>query len=362
MGALGAAIALLTGGGAVFLGQEKFGALPEGEELLRIKASPNYVDGEFRNLIPRPVLSNGSSFAGSFLNFLMKKKDPNVRPSRVPCEKPHFHALQNAGDVLVWLGHSSFYLQLNGKRILIDPVLSDYASPVPFSVRAFPGSTVCSARDFPPIDCLIISHDHWDHLDYDTVTALRENIGHVVCPLGAGSHFLRWGFERGRILEADWGETLNIGEIRIHVVTASHYSGRSLTRNKTLWAGFMLEALSRRIFFSGDSGYGPHFADIGRRFSGVDLALLDSGQYNENWKYIHMTPEEAVQAALDLGAKSMLPAHIGRFALAYHPWNEPFRRAYAAAQNANLPLLTPVIGQAVRLEDPLPALPRWWEG
>lgn len=363
LGASGAALALLAGGGAAFLGQEKFGALPEGEELLRIQDSPNYADGEFRNLIPRPVLSNGDSFAGSFFRFLMKKKDPNVRPSRVPSEKPHFRALQNAGDALVWLGHSSFYLQLSGKRILIDPVLGSYASPVPFSVTAFPGSTVCLAQDLPPIDCLIISHDHWDHLEYATAAALKENIGHVVCPLGIGAHFLRWGFERSRILEGDWGEALTLSDrLRIHIVTASHYSGRSLTRNKTLWAGFMLETPLRNIFFSGDSGYGPHFADIGRRFSGVDLALLDSGQYNENWKYIHMTPEEAVQAALDLGAKSMLPAHVGRFALAYHAWDEPFRRAYAAAQKANIPLLTPVIGQAVRLEDTPPALPRWWEG
>ncbi len=362
LGAAAAALALGAGGGAAFLGQEKFGALPEGDELLRIKASPNYVDGEFRNLIPRPVLSDGSSLAGTFFRFLLKKRPSDVQPGRVPSQKPDFRALQHAGDTLVWLGHSSFYLQLGGRRLLIDPVLGNHASPVSFSVPAFPGSTPCSARDLPPIDCLLISHDHWDHLEYATVAELRDRTGLVVCGLGTGAHFLRWGFDKARICEADWGDVVNInGNLRIHVTTASHYSGRALTRNKALWTGFMLETPSRKIFFSGDGGYGPHFADMGRRFSGVDLALLDSGQYNESWKYIHMTPEEAVQAAVDLGAKSMLPAHTGRFALAYHPWDEPFRRAYAAAEKARMPLLAPVIGRPVSLETPLPVLPRWWE-
>ena len=362
LGAAAATLALGAGGSAAFLAQEKFGALPEGEALSRIKASPNYVDGEFRNLIARPVLSDGSTLPGTFFRFLLKKRDPSVQPHAVPSQRPDFRALEHAGDTLVWLGHSSFFLQLGGKRLLIDPVLGSHASPVSFSVRAFPGSTPCSARDLPPVDCLLISHDHWDHLDYPTVMALKERIGLVVCGLGTGAHFLRWGFDRARIHEADWGEVLNIGDkLRIHVTTASHYSGRGLTRNQALWTGFLLETPVRKVFFSGDGGYGPHFADMGRHFHGIDLALLDSGQYNESWKYIHMTPEEAVQAAMDLGARHLLPAHTGKFPLAYHPWDEPFRRAVKATEKTPLRLVTPLIGQAVSLEQTLPYFPRWWE-
>lgn len=345
-----------------FLGQEKFGALPEAEDMLRITASPHFRNGIFHNLVPRPVLSDGSTLAGTLFRFLTEKRVNTEPPRPVPSLRPDFSALRSAGDTLVWLGHSSFFLQLGGRRVLIDPVLGDHASPVSFNVPAFPGSTPCSVDDIPPVDCLLISHDHWDHLEYPTVMALRERIGLVVCGLGMGAHFRRWGFDRARIREADWGETLNIGDtLRIHVTTASHYSGRGITRNKALWTGFLLETPGRRVFFSGDSGYGPHFADLGRRFSGVDIALLDSGQYNERWKYIHMTPEQAVRAATDLGAACLLPAHTGRFALAYHPWDEPFRRAVLAAEKASLRLVTPVIGQALSLAGPLPALPRWWE-
>ena len=361
LGAAAAALALGAGGGAAFLGQEKFGALPEEDALLRIKASPNYAGGEFRNLIPRPVLSDGSSLAGTFFRFITKKRAPSVVPHAVPSMRPDFRSLSPAKDALIWLGHSSFFLQLGGRRLLIDPVFSDHASPVSFNVRAFPGTMLCTAADLPPIDVLLISHDHWDHLDYATVTALRDRIGTVVCGLGTGAHFLRWGFEAARIREADWGDALPVGErLRIHVTTASHYSGRGLTRNQALWAGFLLQTPERSIFFSGDSGYGPHFADIGRRFGGVDIALLDSGQYNESWKYIHMTPEEAVQAAADLGARRLLPAHTGKFALAYHPWDEPFRRASAAAAGSSVRLLTPVMGETVLLDADSNFAP-WWE-
>ncbi len=362
LGAAAATLALGAGGGAAFLGQKKFGALPEGEALLRIKASPNYKGGQFCNLVPRPVLSDGSTLAGTFFRFITKKRDASVTPRAVPSVRPDFRAMTSGEDALIWLGHSSFFLQLGGKRLLIDPVLDDHASPVSFNVRAFPGSTPCSVSDLPPIDCLLISHDHWDHLDYATVTALRDRIGLVLCGLGTGAHFLRWGFEKTRLREADWGETLCLGDrLRIHVTTASHYSGRGLTRNQALWTGFLMETPERSVFFSGDGGYGAHFADMGRRFGRVDIALLDSGQYNESWKYIHMTPEEAVQAAADLGARYVLPAHTGRFALAYHPWDEPFRRAEKAAAQSPVQLLTPLIGETVTLTRPLPVFPRWWE-
>ena len=162
--------------------------------------------------------------------------------------------------------------------------------------------------------------------------------------------------------EADWGDSVSVdGDVRVTLTTASHYSGRSLTRNKTLWTGFLLESANLRVFFSGDSGYGPHFADIRKRFGSPDLALLDCGQYNERWKYIHMTPEEAVQATLDLGAGALLPAHAGKFSLAYHSWDDPFRRVTAASSGKDFSLVTPVIGEAVFPGRAMPVFPRWWE-
>lgn len=360
----GAAVTAGAGAGGVlsFLGQEKFGALPEGEEMRRILLSPHYADGEFRNLIPRPVLSDGSSFAGALIRSLVEKKTDPEPPCPVPSRTPDFSRLDASRDAVIWLGHSSFLLHLGGRRFLIDPVFSDHAAPVSFSTRAFAGTTPLTARDLPPVDGLLISHDHWDHLDYPTVMALKEKTKMVVCGLGTGAHFRRWGFSRSAVHEADWGDSVEIGKnVRVTLTTASHYSGRSLTRNRTLWTGFMLESTARRVFFSGDSGYGPHFADIAQRFGSPDLALLDCGQYNERWKYIHMTPEEAVQAAQDMGAKAFLPAHAGKFSLAYHSWDDPFRRVTAAAADKKFSLVTPVIGDVVFLDQPMPGFSRWWE-
>ena len=351
-----------AGGVLAFLRQEKFGALPEGEALQRIAASPHQVNGEFRNLVPRPILSDDSSFIEALLRSLLEKKPDNVEP---PCPVPSVRpdlCSTDKGDVIIWLGHSSFFLRLGGCTVLIDPVFSDHAAPVSFSTRAFPGATPCSAQDMPDIDFLLISHDHWDHLDHPTVTALKDRIRHVVCGLGTGAHLRRWGFAEPVIHELDWGESFSVdGRMRVSAVTAAHYSGRSLTRNRTLWTGFVLESPGRRILFSGDSGYGPHFADIGKAFGAPDVALLDCGQYNERWKYIHMTPEEAVQAAQDLGAAALMPAHVGKFALSRHSWDEPFRRVWRAAEEKGLPLLTPRIGESVLLDRPLPVFPRWWE-
>lgn len=361
-----ACAALVAGAGAggtlAFLRQEAFGALPEGEALRRVVASAHYADGEFRNIIPRPILSDGSSFAGALIRSVTETRVRPEPPGPVPSCRPDFNALDRSRDLVVWLGHSSFFLQLGGRRLLIDPVFSDHASPFSFSVRAFAGATPCTARDMPNIDYLLISHDHWDHLDYPTVSALRDHTRLVICGLGTGAHFCRWGFAARAIREADWGDTIAADDaLRITLVTASHYSGRALTRNQSLWTGFRIVSPERSVFFSGDSGYGPHFAEVRKTFGDTDLALLDCGQYNDRWKYIHMTPEEAVRAAEDLGTKALLPAHIGKFALARHPWDEPFRRVSLAAQNKSFALLTPRIGDIVPLSDEVPVFPRWWE-
>lgn len=349
-----------AGGVGLFLHQPAFGAGIE--DIPAFWESFHYRNGTFHNTLPTPILSDGSSFSGALVRSFFAKKDNPIPPSPIPSVHIELASLEKSRDLIVWLGHSSFLVQMDGTRFLIDPVLSPYAAPVSFSTQAFPGTNPYSPAEIPYIDFTLISHDHWDHLDYPSIMALRHKIGHIVCPLGIGAHFQRWGFAPGVIHEADWNGTLELRKnLRIHITEARHYSGRSLTRNKTLWCGFLLEAGPKKLFYSGDGGYGPHFVTLGKVFGSIDVALLDCGQYNERWRYIHMTPEEAVQAAEDLGAKVLIPAHVGKFSLARHSWDEPFRRIVTASRNSTFHLLTPRIGEPVEMRGNLPTLSRWWE-
>ncbi|MGB3209940.1 MAG: MBL fold metallo-hydrolase, partial [Desulforhopalus sp.] len=203
---------------------------------------------------------------------------------------------------------------------------------------------------------------HWDHLDYPTVMALKSKVKHVICPLGVGAHFEKWGYSREKIHEADWYNRIKFAEeLIIHMLPARHYSGRLTTKNKKLWAGFALETRKRRLFFSGDSGYGPHFSEIGQKFSGFDLVFLDCGQYDKRWASIHMTSEEAVRAAEDLQAKALLPAHVGKFTIARHPWDEPFTHIAEASRKENIRLLTPQIGEQIFLDNIQAEMSQWWK-
>lgn len=358
---MAAVVIIGLAGGALFLSQTKFGRHPEGGRLERVTRSPNYVDGEFRNLVERPVVAASESRIKSYAKFFLERRERPAPENPLPSVKVDLKALDKSRDTVIWLGHSSFYIQLAGRTILVDPVLSDQAAPVFFANKAFTGSNPYTADDFPDIDFLLITHDHWDHLDYPTVMALKPKIKAVFCPLGVGAHFERWKFPPEMVAEGDWGASMERDSLTFHILPAQHYSGRWLTRNKSLWASLAIVTPERRLFLSGDSGYGPHFQRIGQDFGGFDLAILDAGQYNEQWAFIHMNPEEAARAAEDLGAKALLPAHVGKFNLAYHSWDEPFVRITAASANKDYRLLTPLIGQPVDLGDPSQPFTRWWE-
>lgn len=348
-------------GACAYLQQARFGAAPEGDRLQRIAHSPHYTGGEFQNLVPTPVLREGESTLAIIAHDQLNPAT-RLRPDRpIPTVKTDLRALDLHDDVVVWMGHSSFYVQMGGKRILIDPVFSPFASPVSFSTQAFEGTNLYSADDMPPIDLLLITHDHWDHLDYDTLTALRGKVSHVLVPLGLGAHLEHWGYAAADIDEADWYEQRRIDDaLTVHLVPARHYSGRLLTHNKTLWTGYVLETPAHRMLFSGDSGYGPHFAEIGRRFGAFDLVALDMGQYDPRWPDIHMTPEQAAQAATELGARALLPAHVGRFSISRHAWNEPLDRIEAASTGRDYRLITPTIGERVALPLSARTYTAWW--
>lgn len=356
----------LAAASCAILNQERFGKLPEGKRLDRIQNSPNYRDGEFKNLIPTRTLVEGQSTLKIIISNLFSGGE-RLRPEEpLPTVKTDLtgpDSVDRSENMLIWLGHSSFFIQLGGKTILVDPVFSDHGAPFSFLNKIFPGTDIYSPEDMPEIDYLLITHDHWDHLDYPTVTALQQKVKKVICPLGVGADFKYWGYPEDKILEQDWWDTgvrIENG-LSISTVPARHYSGRLFDKNKTLWAGFALEVPGFKLFLSGDSGYGPHFSEIARTLGPFDMVAIDGGQYDPRWPLIHMTPEQAVRAAEDLGAKSMLLAHVGRFCISTHPWDEPFIRAVGACEYKNFRLLTPKMGEPVRLDNSSQKFPHWWE-
>ena len=244
-------VVLLAAAGIAFVNQWSFGRLPRGERLERIRRSPNYRDGQFRNLHPTPQMTSDKGFAGSMWGILFGSKERREPASALPVLKPDLHRLERAEDALVWFGHSSYLLQLDGVRLLVDPVLTD-KWPMSLFFSPFKGTDVFSPEDMPDVDCLIVTHDHWDHLDYRTVMQLKERIGRVVCPLGVGEHFEYWGFDSDRIVELDWNESCGLSDgFRIHCLPARHFSGRGLQRNRSLWASFLVESPSRRVYLGG---------------------------------------------------------------------------------------------------------------
>lgn len=332
-----------------FVNQASFGRLPRGERLERIGRSPHYRYGEFRNLHPTELMTSDKGRFRTMWEFLFSKKESVFPDQPIPAVKTDLKKLNAGDDLMVWFGHSSYLLQLDGKRILVDPVFCN-ASPVSFVNRPFPGTDIYKPEDMPDIDYLIITHDHWDHLDYQTVRQLKDRIGKVVCPLGVGEHFEYWGFPRERLVELDWqeSETLDTG-VHVHCLPARHFSGRGLQSNRTLWASFLVETPAQKVYIGGDSGYDTHFAEIGHRFPGISLAILENGQYNEDWKYIHTMPCYLGRIAKELNAEKVITVHHSKYALSRHRWNEPLENELHASKADSFPLAVPVIGEVVRL-------------
>ena len=342
------AVAVIVG--FVFVNQPSFGRAPQGERLERIKKSPHYKDGEFRNLHSTMMMTSQKGRLGAFWGFLFKQ-ETDLRPEKeIPVTKTDLSKISKDENVLVWFGHSSYLIQTGGKRILVDPVFC-MASPVSFVNKPFKGTELYTPDDMPDIDYLVISHDHWDHLDYNTVKKLKDRIGAVICPLGVGEHFEYWGFDKERLIELDWNEDANLAPgFMIHCLPARHFSGRRLTANQSLWASFLLEAPSQKIYIGGDGGYDTHYAEIGNRFPGIDLAILENGQYNEEWSLIHLMPQYMAQTARDLKAKRVLTVHHSKYALAKHRWDEPLKNAEEMKNKDSLNVLIPEIGEVVALE------------
>jgi L-ascorbate metabolism protein UlaG (beta-lactamase superfamily) len=346
----------------LFLKMARFGKIPSGEARLKIQQSPQYRKNQFENQHFTPMMAEGVNYATITWDFFFSKPKYSTPPKPIPGVKTDLKNLHPNEDVLIWFGHSSYFMQLGGKTFLIDPVLSGLASPVPYTTTSFPGSDIYSPDDFPPIDFLFITHDHWDHLDYPTVIKLKSNVRRIITSLGVGSHLRYWGFAPETVIETDWNTHTELSDgFSVHTKSARHFSGRGFTRNQSLWSSFVLKTPNQKIYIGGDSGYDTHFKTIGEEHGPFDLALLECGQYNKNWRHIHMMPEETVQASLDLKAKRLMPVHWGKFALSMHDWDEPITRASAEARRLNHPLVTPKIGEPVWLKHDDQPFSNWWE-
>jgi len=289
-----------------------------------------------------------------------------VPPAPIPVVRLAAASLQgapNPGLRAFWIGHASMYVELDGVRLLLDPVFSDHASPFEAGPKRFHAPPIALA-ELPPIDAVLITHDHYDHLDMRTIEQLARNERTLFCvPLGIGAHLERWGVAPHNIREFEWGQVHTLGGVRIVSTPARHYSGRRLgDRNATLWTSWSVLGARHRFFVSGDTGYSDHFRAIGEQFGPFDLAFVKIGAYGPGapWLDIHMSAEDAVQAARDVRAKRLFPEHWGTFNLAFHAWDEPIRRTLAAARAAQLEVVTPRVGEIVDADAPF-ASSAWWE-
>lgn len=351
-----------------FLKQPVFGTPPEGTRLERILGSAVYKDGEFQNPIPTTMQVEGAGYY-DMVKGMFTERSPDASPKQaLPVIKQDLNKITPEGPFrVIWFGHSSYLLILDGKKILVDPVFSERTSPVSFigTVR-FKGTEVYNPEDIPAPDLVVLTHDHYDHLDYATVSQWKDQDGpkgavKFLTSLGVGQTLERWGISPERITELEWWEKdTPFPGFKFTAVPARHFSGRAFRRNQTHWSGFALETDTRKILIGGDSGYASHYQEIGKAFGVFDLVFLECGQYNKLWPYIHMMPEETVQAAIDLNARALFPVHWGKYSLAFHAWYEPIRRCQAEAERRQIPLITPKIGELV-VPDSTATYEKWWE-
>ncbi len=345
----------------LFMQQKPFGKLPSGARLEKVKSSSHYQNGRFINIIETPLIAKGSSYWKLMTKFL--GKGINRAPEKpIPFVKTNLTSDVARNPRIIWFGHSSYLISLHGKNILVDPVFSRRASPVQYAgMKSYEGTNEYTADDMPEIDLLVISHDHYDHLDYHSIVALRSKVKQFCTPLGVGQHLTHWGIDENKITELDWWQSHSfLPGVEIIATPARHFSGRGFTNNKTLWASFVLKTNEYRIFIGGDSGYDNSFKDIGIKYGPFDLAMLECGQYDVQWPSIHMMPEEVAQAGVDLQAKVLMPVHWAKFTLALHPWKEPMDRLTKKAALLGVKLTTPVVGEPVVLNEVYPAQ-QWWK-
>jgi len=330
-------------------------------------ASPQARDGRFANPRPRPPMGLAQGVR-VWWDFMFNKPRGTTPPLPTPVDPLTAGALAAAPDRSLWrLGHSTLLLKLRGGFWITDPVFAERASPVQFAGPRRWHAPPIALDALPPLRGVVLSHDHYDHLDRASIEALATRADVFLAPLGVGDRLVAWGVPRGKVRQFDWWQAAEIDGLRFTATPAQHFSGRGLLDgDRTLWASWVIEDPARtddvtglKLYFSGDTGYFDGFSEIGRRLGPFDVAAIETGAYDPRWAFVHMQPEQTVQAHLDLGARTLLPIHNGTFDLAMHAWDDPFERVSAAAAARGVPLSTPRMGERVDLAAPGPTQ-AWW--
>ncbi|WP_286263756.1 MBL fold metallo-hydrolase [Thalassotalea atypica] len=319
-------------------------------------------DGTFIN--SAPDFKNDVSILPLLKRYITEKRVDTMPVSEIPLAPLTAEQLQQLPeeqDFVIRLGHSSMLMKLAGKFWLIDPVFSDRASPFSFAgPKRFHQSPI-ALDSLPEIEGVIISHDHYDHLDEASIKYLSDKAKHFVVPLAVDKYLKKWQVNKNHIHALDWWQSIDIAGVRITATPTQHFSGRGLfDKNETLWASYVIESARSKIYFSGDSGYFDGFKEIGERLGPFDLTMIETGAYDKDWSTIHMTPEESLQAHIDLKGRQMMPVHNGTFDLAFHSWYEPLERIHKLAQASEISLLTPIMGQAISARSEKNETTTWW--
>lgn len=339
-----------------------FGGKLSKEKSQTFSQSPNFSQNKFINQIPTSMNMDTKTTFSVLRDFI--KGNPNVRPDwSIPVESLQSDGLQGTEQTkITWFGHSTVLLEIEGKRLLLDPMFAQTPSPFPlFGGKRYREKLPSDIENLPPIDMVLISHDHYDHLDYDSIVKLKDQVQQFYVPLGVGSHLERWGVAPEKISEYDWWDEVSIEGLKLVATPARHFSGRGLfNRNSTLWCSWVIIGKHNKVYFSGDGGYGPHFKKIGEKYGPFDFTLLECGQYDERWSSIHMIPEETLQAHRDLKGKVMIPIHWSAFSLALHDWTDPIERVMKGAKASQIDVATPKIGETVMIGAGQYPSSSWW--
>ena len=352
-------VILAAAGFAFYKFHPVFGGTPDAKSMAKIRASQAFNGSGFENLEPTPLMTSDDTPSIVEWGWKMMNPPAGKHPAK-PLPTVALDKSQIQDGSAAWFGHSTVLFRTGGQTFITDPVFYK-ASPVPFTGKPFAMTHTPTVDELPEIDIVLISHDHYDHLDYKAIREIDAKAKRFIVPLGVKAHLQRWGIADGKITEMDWNEQTSADNIGITFVPARHFSGRTFDRNTTLWGGYVLKSPDLSIYYSADSGYGKHFADIIAQYGPFDFAMIENGAYDQGWALIHETPEEAVKAANDVGAKRVMPIHWGKFDLANHGWKDPIERFTRAAAERNVQTATPKIGQVFQMDGDLPQ-EKWWEG
>lgn len=340
---------------------KQFGAKASKSELERYALSENWKDTKFVNLENTSMSIDIQNIPKLLYKQFCKEKgrEPETEIPVIAFNKDKF--LSNSEETqFIWYGHSVVLMRMCGKTILIDPMLGSNAAPIsPIPVKRFSKNTLDLIKDFPEIDLLLLTHDHYDHLDFDSIQALQSKVKKYFVALGIGRHLEKWGVKKENIQEFDWWNQQMFDDIEVTFTPTRHFAGRGLTdKAKSFWGGWAFKSSQENIWFSGDGGYGKHFKAVGEKLGPFDFAFMECGQYNENWHQIHMYPEESIQASKDAKVKKIMPVHWAGFALAQHHWTDPVERFVAEAEKTNTEYCLPKIGALISYKNQLKD--HWW--